>query len=217
MPIGGTAFMGENQHPRLTTTYLNQLNRTGDPAPGLNVGGRTDMVNGGQVGFSGMIAQPYDGFAGGKLTITNPWAVQFADPQVGPLYGGVYQYCQVDPAATAPLVRGGIVFWLDEDILEYVVSAAGQSGTPLVPRKVAGIAVNNTLPGHWDFIQIAGIAMVLFTTPGTVGQAVSFNPAATPPIPILGGAMNENFIGTTRLTAPAVNSLSPVKLGPYNF
>ena len=96
MPIGGTAFFGQNQHPRITTTYLNQVNRRGDPAPGLNVGGATDFVNGGQIGFSGQIAQPYAGFIGGKLTITDPWAKQFSDPAVGPLYGGIYQYVQLD-------------------------------------------------------------------------------------------------------------------------
>jgi len=211
MPVGGTAFFGENQHPRITTTYLNQLNRTGDPAPGLNVS--TAQV-------SGSIVQPYDGFQGGKLTVTNPWAAQKADQAVGPLYGGIYQYCQVDPAATAPLVRGSIVFWLDEDILEYVVSADGQGGTPLAPRRFAGIAVNNTLPGHWDFIQIDGLAMVYFTVAGTVGQLVTFDPTATPPIPIVGGAMSMNSIGTIRLTPAVANAVSPVELNiaqGYNF
>jgi hypothetical protein len=203
MPIGGTAAFGINQHPRITTTYLNQLNRHGDPAPGVNVS--TAQV-------SGSIVQPYDGFVGGKLTITNPWAKQFSDPEVGPLYGGVYMYVQVDPAATDPLARGNIVFWLDE--LNYIVTAAGQQGTPPTPNKVAGIAVNNTLPGHWDFFQISGIAMVLFTAAGTgVGEAVSVDPAATPPVPILGAAtLDANFIGTTRLTTPVANELSPIEL-----
>ena len=219
MPIGGTAFFGQNQHPRITTNYLNQLNRKGDHGPGLNVGGRIDYVNGGQVGLSGMIAQPYAGFIGGKLTVTNPWAAQKADPAVGPLYGGIYMYVQVDPLAAAPLVRGNILFWLDE--LNYVVTAAGQSGAPLAPNKIAGIAVNNTWAGYWDFIQISGLAMVRFTAAGTIGQAVSVDPTATPPVPILGAAtMNANFMGTARLTNPVANTVSPVELNilqGYNF
>jgi hypothetical protein len=82
------------------------------------------------------------------------------------------------------------------------------------------VAVNNTLPSYWDFIQISGIAMVHFTVVGTIGQPVSVDPTATPPVPILGGTLNDNFIGTTRLTAPIANALSPVELNilqGYNF
>ena len=66
MPIGGTAFMGQNQHPRITTLYLNSLNRHGDPGPGVNLGGQIDMVNGGTVGFSGGIVSTVSksGFGG---------------------------------------------------------------------------------------------------------------------------------------------------------
>lgn len=217
MPIGGTAFFGQNQHMRLTTTYLNQLNRRGDPGPGLNVGGRTDFVNGGQVGFSGSIAQPYAGFNGGKWTVTNPWAAEKADPDVGPLYGGIYCYVQVDTHATVPLVRGNTVFWLDE--LNYIITAAGVTAT--VPNKIAGIAINNTYPGYWDFIQISGLAMVRFNAAGTIGQVANVDPAGAPPIyPTLGATIGPNSIGSTRLVAPAVNALSPVELNiqqGYNF
>jgi len=209
MPIGGTAFFGQNQHPRLTTTYMNQLNRHGDPGAGVPVS---------TAQMSGSIVQEYLGFAGGKLTFTNPWAAQKADPAVGPLYGGMYMYVRVDPHAAVPLVRGNIVFWLDE--LNYIITASGQSGAPLAPNKIAGVAVNNTLPSYWDFIQISGLAMVHFTVAGTIGQAVSVDPTATPPIPIVGGAMSMNSVGTIRLTPAVANAVSPVELNiaqGYNF
>jgi len=212
MPIGGMAFFGQNQHPRLTTTYINQRLRVGDPGAGVPVS--TEMM-------SGSIVQEYLGTAGGKLTITNPWGTQFADPEVGPVYGGLYQYVRVDKAAAAPLVRGSVVFWLDE--LNYLVTAAGQTtgGTP-VPNKIAGIAMNNTKPGYWDFIQISGIAMVFFNAAGTgLAQVVSINPAGTPPLyPTLGTATGPTSIGTTQLTTPIANALSPVELNiiqGYNF
>ena len=211
MPVGGTAFFGMNQHPRITTTYLNQLHRRGDPAPGLNVGGETDFVNGGQVGFSGMIAQPYAGFNGGKLTITDPWAKQFADPAVGPLYGGIYQYLRLDPSSTQP-IRGQIVFWLDE--LNYSVTTDGSVGA----SKIAGVAVNETEPGRWDFFQIAGIANVWFTSAvdqgdqlqvdtstGFVEEASTFTPLS---------------VGIVVLTDAVANELNPVQLNfmvGYNF
>lgn len=196
MPIGGTAAFGINQHPRITTTYLNQLNRHGDPAPGVPVS---------TAQASGSIVQPYDGFIGGKLTITNPWAPQFADPAVGPLYGGVYQYVKFNPAATTPLARGQIVYWSDE--MNYIVtlSATGTSG----PNKIAGVALNATSPGNWDFIQIAGIASVSFSAAGTIGQLVS---AGTGNQAAPGTAVDANFLGTAVLTAPAAGQVSPVEL-----
>ena len=167
MPVGGTAFFGQNQHPRLTTNYINQLHRHGDPAPGVNVS--TAQV-------SGSIVQPYDGFQGGKMTITNPWAPQFADPAVGPIYGGVYMYCQLDPLDPAPPTRGAIVFWSDE--LHDIVTVKGQNALS-EPNKVAGVALNEPSPGFWDFFQILGLASVFFTTGGAIGDVATVTPTAT--------------------------------------
>lgn len=210
MPIGGTAFFGQNQHPRITTNYLNQLGRTGDPGAGVNVS---------TAQMSGSIVQEYLGFAGGKLTITNPWAAQFADPRVGPLYGGIYQYVRLDPKATAPLARGQVVFWLDE--MNYIITGAGQSSdTTPVPYKLAGVALNGTVPGNWDFIQIAGIAMVTFSAAGTVGQMAIVTPTVTPATVATGTTMSQNFLGMLVLTAAVSGQVSPVELNilqGYNF
>ena len=202
MPVGGTAFFGQNQHPRITTNYINQLNRHGDPAPGVPVS--TAQV-------SGSIVQAYDGFQGGKLTITNPWGVQFADPQVGPIYGGIYMYVQLDPLASAPLHRGEVVFWLNE--LLYIVTGDGQSAaTPPVPFKIAGVALNSTLPGYWDFIQILGIASVQFDAAGAIGDTVRVDRTATPPEVLIGDTPDKDVIGTAVETAPLANIVSPVEL-----
>ena len=201
MPVGGTAFYGQNQHPRITTTYLNQLNRHGDPAPGVPVS--TAQV-------SGSIVQPYSGFEGGKLTITNPWAVQFADPAVGPLYGGIYMYVQLDPTDTAPLTRGQIVFWTDE--LTYMITADGIDTDTGFPYKLAGVALNGTLPGYWDFIQILGIALVKLSGAGAVGSLVTVNPAVTPATATPGGTLGENTIGVVVLTPAVAAQVGPVQL-----
>lgn len=212
MPIGGTAFFGMNQHPRITTLYLNALSRRGDPGPGLNVGGRQDYVNGGQVGFSGQIAQPYSGFIGGKLTITDPWAKQFSDPLVGPLYGGIYMYVQLAMDSEAP-IRGQILFWEDE--LNYTVTTDGDNP----PSKIAGVAVNPTDPGNWDFIQIAGIARVYMTAGGDLGALVGVVPSDET-FGVIVTTITQNFLGKTVLTAPVANALNPVQLNllmGYNF
>lgn len=200
MPVGGTAFFGQNQHPRLTTNYINQLNRHGDPAPGVNVS--TAQV-------SGSIVQPYDGFQGGKLTITDPWAPQFADPAVGPIYGGVYMYLQVNPLDPAPLQRGAVVFWSDE--LHYVVTVKGLNALSQ-PNKIAGVALNETFPGFWDFFQIMGVASVEFSAGGNLGDGVIVTPTATGSTVATGASITKDFIGIAVLTPPQANQISPVQL-----
>jgi hypothetical protein len=205
MPIGGTAFFGQNQSPRITTNYLNQASRQGDPAPGVNVS--TEQV-------SGSIVQPYSGFCGGKLTVTGPWATAMADPTVGPLYGGIYMYCQLDPSVLVAPIRGQVMFWADEE--NYVVTTVGS----VQPAKVAGIAVNPTLPGYWDFFQVAGIASVRFTAAVGFGIMVATNPAQLPAVGITATGVDKNYLGMTVLSAALANSVSPVQLNimaGYNF
>lgn len=205
MPIGGTAFFGQNQHPRITTLYLNSLNRHGDPAPGVNVS--TAEV-------SGSIVQPYAGFCGGKLTITGPWAAQFSDPDNFPLYGGIYMYVQLDPLVVTPPVAGQVLFWADE--LNYIVTTDGTT----LPGKIAGIAVNETAPGNWDFIQIMGVANVFFSAAAALGAMVNTDPATTPSFGQTATTMDGNYLGKAVLTAPVANTLSPVQLNlgaGYNF
>lgn len=203
MPVGGTAAFGINQHPRITTLYLNDIHRFGDAAPGLNVS--TAEV-------SGSIVQPYAGFEGGKLTITDPFAKQFSDPEVGPLYGGVYQYVQFDPLMTTPAQRGAICFWVNNPLGEllYVVTT---DYDPVNSPKIAGVIVNPDRPGRWDFIQISGIASVMFTAAGTVGTPVAAVPTAgSASFAQAGGAINQNFLGIAVLIDPQANVVSPVQL-----
>jgi len=197
MPIGGTAFFGQNQHPRITTNYLNQLNRRGDPAPGVPVS---------TAQTSGSIVQSYDGQIGGKLTITNPWAVQFADPTVGPLYGGIYQYVQFDPLMITPAQRGGIAFWKDEQ--QYIVTT---DYVAQVSFKPAGVIVNADYPGNWDFIQIAGVAMVLFGAALAIGASAGVNTGATPPS-AGAGTPGPNYLGIVVQAAGVSGQVSPVEM-----
>lgn len=209
MPIGGTAFYGQNQSPRLTTQYINQSSRRGDPGPGVNLGGQTDMVFGGTIGFSGGIVQPYTGFVGGKLTITGPWAAQFADPTVGPVYGGIYQYVQFDKNAVTPNTPGAMCFWLDET--NYIVTPDFVGGVSFKP---AGIIINPDIPSYYDFIQIAGVGMGWFTAGGAVGNFVQFTPG-TPPAPtylVTGGTIGATFVGVAVMNAPVANAMSPVEI-----
>ncbi len=193
MPIGGTAFMGMNQHPRITTNYLNQASRHGDPAPGVPVS--TAQV-------SGSIVQPYGGQIGGATTITNPWADQFHDPDVGPLWGGVIQYVQFNPLDSQLAARGRIAYWLDE--MNYIVTTAPGT-TP--PNKVAGVIINSTYPGNWDFIYISGQVIVNFSGTVAVGTGV----VATNGQGASGATGGLTSIGIA-MAAGSANSYSPVQL-----
>lgn len=197
MPIGGTAFFGQNQHLRITTNYLNQLNRRGDPGAGVNVS--TAQI-------SGSIVQEYLGFAGGKLTITNPWAPGFADPQVGPLYGGIYQYVKFASPLPTPSVRGAICYWSDES--NYIVTTGYNATTAY---KVAGVIINATSPGNWDFIQIAGIAMTLFGATVTVGTGAAAG-TTSPSTAIAAATVSTSFLGTVVLQNGANGVVSPCEL-----
>jgi hypothetical protein len=188
---------------------MNQLNRHGDPGAGVNVS--TAQV-------SGSIVQEYGGFEGGKLTVTNPWAVQKADPAVGPLYGGIYMYARLDPNATAPLARGQFVFWFDE--LNYIVTGNGQNPTTSAPNKPAGVALNATLPGYWDFFQITGIALVKMSGAGTIGQQATLDPTVNPATVTPDGDLTINTVGTIVLAPAVANAVSPLEvnlLQGYNF
>jgi hypothetical protein len=200
------ATLVANQSPRITTNYLNQAGRVGDPAPGVPLSTAQS---------SGNIVQPYGGMVGGKLTISNPEAKTMADTTVGPLYGGIYMYVQFRSGSTAANARGQLVFWFDPDNYivtpDYTASAAGQ---------IAGVTLNATTRGNFDFIQLAGEALVRFGTitgTGTIGDVVTLLAANNMADDAAQGtalapSATKTIIGVATRTAPASNTVSPVRL-----
>jgi hypothetical protein len=195
-----------NQSPRTVTTFMNQSGRVGDPAPGVPLS--TAQV-------SGSIVQSYAGMLGQKLTLSNAEATTEADPSVGPLYGGIYQYVRFLATSVASPVRGQLVYWSDRT--NYVVTpdyAAALAG------QIAGVALNGTAKGNYDWIQIAGDAMVRFGTitgAGTIGDQITMlaaNNVADDPLQATAftPAVAKTVIGTAVRTAPASNTVSPVCL-----
>lgn len=196
MPIGGTSAWGQNQAPRITTNYINQASRVGDPAPGVPVS---------TAQMSGSIVQPYYGQVGVKTTITAPWATALSDLSVGPFYGGVVQYVQLDTASGTP-ARGQVLFWKNE--AQYIVTT---NGTVAAPPKVAGIAINPTAPGNWDFMQIEGQATCKATaTAIAIGAMVNTVASATSLIQ-LATVVDNTYIGMT-MAAIGASGTGPVQL-----
>lgn len=205
-----------NQSPKVTTPALNSVGRVGDPGAGVNV--TTASV-------SGSIVQEYLGMVGGKLTLSQADAVKLSDTTTGLLYGGVYMYVKFNPAGATACVRGGVALWLDTSVVSptcYTVTNEGSTARNSFP---AGIFLNATTKGNYDFIQIAGLALVKYlatVTEGSpaIGDAIFV--AATAASPQLADDLNttattnklvKQLLGVAEKTAPANGAISPVLLG----
>lgn len=147
--------IGTNQSPRVTTPAMNSSGRAGDPAPGVPVS--TAQV-------SGSIVQAYTGMVGGKLTLGQVDAAALSDSTVGTLYGGIYMYVLFSSGMTSTVARGDVALWVQSGLTgtapgNYTVTC---DGTPTGANFVAGITINASGKGNYDFIQIAGIASVKY-------------------------------------------------------
>ena len=207
--------LGTNQSPRITTLALNSVGRVGDPGAGVPV--TTSSV-------SGSIVQQYTGMIGGRLTLSQADAVQLQDTTTGVLYGGVYMYVKFNPAGSTACVRGGVALWLDTSAASptcYTVTCEGSTARNSFP---AGIFLNATTKGNYDFIQTAGLASVKFKTTLTaatpaIGDAVFV--AGTPASPQLVDDLDgqtvtttllKQFLGVAEKAAPASATVSAVLL-----
>lgn len=210
---------GSNQSPLITQRYLNTASYAGDPTPGA-------VVSTSQV--SGSIVQPYGGQTAGILTLSEGGANYYTDPTNGQqLYAGDYQYVQFLATSVNTAVQGQPVFWAGTELngLTQVTPdfAPGNYGGGLV----AGIALANTAKGNYWWIQIAGIAQVLFaasvgvttpsvgdliyvdyTTPSARGN-VPGTPSSTTPT----NAQLKFLLGRAWGKNPAASAVSPVVLG----
>ena len=143
---------------QITQRYLNTPAYTGDPPPG-------NVLSTAQV--SGSIVQPYGGFVGKITPLGKDAANYLSDLTNGQqLYPGNYQYVQFDPLASTNAVQGQVVFWRD-NIADSNIKVGGGFVVTCVESAnvlglVAGIALANTAPGNYWFIQVAGIAQVKF-------------------------------------------------------
>lgn len=110
-----------------------------------------DTVCGGSNNY-GTGATLYGGIAGIEIEFKDDQV--FYDSTVGTLYGGVYKYVQTASGSTASPARGQLAFWSDPD--NFVVSADATDGNQ------AGVFLNSITKGNWGWIQVGGIASVLF-------------------------------------------------------
>lgn len=141
------------------------LNTTNDAIAGGNVAGGT--------------GQPlYQGLVGKRIWLDNAAALQLSATATGTLYAGIYQYVQFLSGTTASNARGQIVFWsIGTSSATAVLTSGSQyvvtpDGSATVGDGLwAGITLNAVTKGNYGWIQIAGLASVLFRSSVTATTA----------------------------------------------
>ena len=140
----------------LTAAFLNTVN---------------DTVSGGTIFAlpSGVQAPPYSQtLPGDKIVLDDASALANSNTTIGTLFGGVYLYVGTLATATAAPARGTIAFWRSNELpggatQGYTVSSDAQPTTAL-PAYIAGVFINAVTKGNFGWIQVAGVASVLFNS-----------------------------------------------------
>jgi hypothetical protein len=162
----------------LTAAYLNDVNDQ-------TVGGQIQSVPSAVPATQGIQTLPGD-----RIILDDATAYALSDTTVGTLYGGIYCYVQSTYTTQAPVV-GGIAFFKAADIgnltptspltTSYVAYGDAQPLTT-VPTYVFGIWINVLTKSYYGWIQIAGVASVLFdsaVTANVTGNWVSAKVSAS--------------------------------------
>ena len=119
------------------------------PTVKLNYGSGDDTVGGSANQGTG--TSQYGGLAGIEIEFQD--GTVYSDTTVGTLYRGVYKRVQLLSTGGAG-VRGLAAFWSDPNTA--LVTATPQDGNH------AGIFLNAVTAGKWCWIQVGGLASVLF-------------------------------------------------------
>ena len=192
------------------------LNNCDDPLPGQPL-----------TSPSGSIVVGFDGQLGSKIAVSGlvqgsqSEATSLSLTTTGTLYGGVYQYVQFKSGSTASNAVGQILFWYD--VTKFIVTPDVTLSTQGL---VAGIGLQSNTKGNYGFVQVSGLASVLFKSSITkatpaIGDLVIVDQGGGTPTnkaDILADATNltsltaKSIIGMAYGTAPANSTISQVLL-----
>ena len=119
---------------------------------------------------------------GDRIVLDDATALALSDTTVGTLYGGIYEY--VGATWTTQAARkGGVAFWTATNLTTGVYTVNGDAQpTTAIPTYIAGIFINTLTKGYFGWIQIAGLATVLFDgalTAAAAGNWVSAKVSAS--------------------------------------
>jgi hypothetical protein len=188
--------MFTKQADYLSARYLNDVN---DAAQG-------GTITTAPTGLS--VSQAQQTMVGDRIVLDDATAFALSDSAVGTLYGGIYMYVNVAAGTAATSVRGCVAFFLASGITHpnaYTVSMDPQP-TTTNPTYVLGIFINGITKLNYGWVQIAGVASVLFDTTTitatTAGSMVSAKASATQ----LGAA--DNAATVSQITVAALLGVS---------
>jgi hypothetical protein len=137
----------------LDAAFLNDVNTA-------VLGGQIQSVPSGVTATQGQQSLPGD-----RIILDDATALALSDTTVGTLFGGIYMYVNATWTTQAAAV-GGIAYFRAADIgstttTPYVAFGDAQPSTVL-PTFILGVWINVLTKGNYGWIQIAGVAGVLF-------------------------------------------------------
>jgi hypothetical protein len=122
-----------------------------------------DLINDAFIGSgvgTGIGTQPYAGQLGAFMELTEAQAANMGS--VLTLHSGIYQYVQFKAGSTAANAKGQIVFYANAtDRAAYTVTPDVTAATQ---GMIAGITLGTITKGNYGYIQVGGVANVLFKT-----------------------------------------------------
>jgi len=167
---------------------------------------------------------------GDRIVLDEATALALSDTSVGTLYGGVYMYVGTIASSliTQAPARGLFAFWRSNELPggatdSYLVTSDAQSSTTL-PSYIAGIFINALTKGNYGWIQVAGVASVLFDntlTSSATGVTVSAKVSATLPSTADAGValttVTLAFVLGVAIGSPISSTISSVIITRGNF
>lgn len=182
----------------LDAAFLNDVNTA-------TLGGQIQSVPSNVPASQGQQSLPGD-----RIILDDATALALSDTTVGTLFGGIYMYCLATWTTQAAAV-GGIAFYRAADIgstttTPYVAFGDAQP-TTVIPTYILGVWINVLTKGNYGWIQIAGIASVLFDS--TVTSTVAGNLAVVKAsASVASTADNQTTSAPTALQVAAVLGVS---------
>jgi hypothetical protein len=158
---------------------------------------------------------------GDRIVLDDATALALSDTTVGTLFGGVYEYVGTLAGATAVPGVGTLAFWRTNELpggatQSYVVTSDANP-TTAIPAYFAGVFINAITKGNFGWIQVAGIASVLFdsaltapTSGSTVSAKVSAAVASTADSGVVLSTVTLPFVFGVSIGTPATSTVSKV-------
>lgn len=182
-----------------------------------------DLINDSVVGASvasGTGASPYPGQLGGLLVVNETQAASLGSAFT--LHAGIYQYVQFKSGSTTAPAKGTMMYYASQS--DQALYRATPDVTAATSGLIAGVALSAVTKGNYGFVQVAGVASVLFkasitkTTPA-IGDMVVVDGSSTNTADVLADATGVTW-ATVKLrlgkavTLPVGAAISLVWLDP---